>query len=316
MPAEPSQLKERALPGQVQRQQERIRAKLQVTPDPGDPSLPTEPKANVPPADPVEPPAPPAPPEARTDPRDADPAYWKQRYKVTQGFLNQAKSEHATQVDALNARIAELQKQVTDKAAAAEIDLGQFFTPEQIEQHGENQCKAMAETAVKAARTQAQALIDAEIAPLKTARADDAKRASRERVDAFRARLAELVPDYVEIDQEDAWKSPETGWLADIDPATGLVRQDIMDRHIEALNAAGVAKMFKAYKAERAVPAPPVPPSGGARPGGAPPAPVPRAAGYPSKDEIRVHYRRRALKQVTDAEHAVFEARLQTREAA
>jgi hypothetical protein len=317
MPAEPSQVRERALPGQIQRQQERIRAKLQVTPDPGIPSPPTDPKPEPKPepkADPVEPPAPPAPPESRTD-RDADPAYWKQRYKVTQGFLNLAKQEHATEVEALNARIAELSKQVNDKATPAEIDLGQYFTPEQIEQHGEDQCKAMAATAVKAARSQAQALIDAEIAPLKTARADDAKRASRDRIDAFKARLAELVPDYPEIDQDKAWMDPETGFLADIDPASGLVRQDILDRHIAAFNAAGVAKMFQAFKASRALPAPPVAPSGGARPGNAPAA-APPGAGYPSKDEIRTHYRRRALRQVSDVEHAAFEARLRSKEAA
>lgn len=306
MPAEPSQVRERALPGQIQRQQERIRSKLQVTPDPGDPSPPTEPKP-----DPVDPPAPPAPPADR----DADPAYWKQRYKVTQGFLNQAKQEHATEVEALNARIAELSKQVNEKATPAEIDLGQFFTPEQIEQHGEDQCKAMAATAVKAARSQAQTLIDAEIAPLKTARAEDAKRASRERIDAFKARLAELVPRYQEIDQDKAWMDPETGFLAEIDPASGLVRQDILDRHIAAFNAAGVAKMFHAFEASRALPAPPVAPSGAARPGNAPAA-APPSAGYPSKTEIREFYRRSALRQVTDAERAAFEARLRLKEAA
>lgn len=305
MPADTSQVRERALPGQIERQRERIRAKL--TPQEPEPSLPIDPKANADEPKPTDPPPPPAqrPP---VDPRKSDPAYWEQRFKVTQGILGQAREEHAAAVEALNERIAELQKQLSEKSTPADIDLGQFFTPEQIEQHGEDQCKAMASTAVKAARTQAQALIDSEIAPLKTARAEEIKRGKTAKLADFKERLAELVPDFQEIDKDPGWLEH----LADVDSESGLVRQDILDMHIARLSAQGVAQMFNAYKTAKAPPKPPVPPSGNAF-NNAPPPPPAASQGYPSKTEIREHYRRRALKQVTDAEHATFEARLQSR---
>lgn len=306
MPAETSQVRERPLPGQIQRQQERIRAKLTPAPEP-DPSPPTPPSSEAP----VEPPVPPVhkPTHPTADPRKSDPAYWEQRFKVTQGILNQTREEHAAEVDALRAQVSELQKQLSEKSpAATEIDLGQYFTPEQVEQLGEDQCRAMANTAAKAARAQAQALIDAEIAPLKTAREDDAKRAKNAKLDAFKERLAELVPDYTEIDKDQGWLD----YLADVDDESGLVRQDILDVHIRRLSAKGVAQMFEAYKATKAVPAPPTPPSGSANSNVPPPPPAP-SLGYPSKAEISAHYKRRALRQVSDAEHAAFEARLQSR---
>ncbi len=306
MPAETSQNRERALPGQIQRQQERIRARLTLPQEP-DPSTPTPPSGEAP----VEPPAPQVqkPTHPTADPRKSDPAYWEQRFKVTQGILNQTREEHAEEVDALRARVAELQRQLSEKTSTtAEIDLGHYFTPEQVEQLGEDQCKAMAATAAKAARTQAQALIDAEIAPLKTAREDDAKRAKSAKLNAFKERLAELVPDYAEIDKDPGWLEH----LAEVDPENGLLRQDILDMHIGRLSARGVAQMFEAFKATKAVPTPPTPPSGDARPGGPPPPPAP-SKGYPSKEEIKQHYRLRALRQVSDVEHAAFEARLQSR---
>ncbi len=310
MPAEMSQVsRERPLPGQIQRQQERIRLKMEKPPE--EPSVATKPEGEEPP----QPSAPQAqkPTHPTADPRKSDPAYWEQRFKVTQGILNQTREEHAAEVAALNARITELLGKLSEKpAAATEIDLGQYFTPEQIEQLGEDQCRAMAATASKAARSQAQALIDAEIAPLKTARADDAKRAHKEKVASFKMRLAELVPDFEVIDQEPAWKDQFTGFLAEVDPGSGMVRQDILDRHIGNFNVAGVAQMFMAYKAENAVPTPPVPPSGGARTDSTPPPSVP-SMGYPTKAEVREHYKRRALRLVSDAEHAAFEARLQSR---
>lgn len=310
MPAETSQhLRERPLPGQIQRQQERIRLKMEKPAE--EPSAPTEPKGEEPPQ-PIAPPVQ-KPTHPPADPRKSDPAYWEQRFKVTQGILNQTREEHAAEVAELRARIAELQGKLAEKSATAtEIDLGQYFTPEQIEQLGEDQCRAMAATASKAARSQAQALIDAEIAPLKTAREDDAKRAHKERVASFKMRLSELVPDFEVIDQEPSWRDAETGFLAEVDPGSGMVRQDILDRHIANFNVAGVAQMFTAYKATKEVPTPPTPPSGNARTDASPPPSVP-SVGYPAKAEIREHYRRRALKLVSDAEHAAFEARLQSR---
>jgi hypothetical protein len=311
MPADTSQVRERALPGQILRQQERIRSKAAPAPEP-EPSPPTVPEAKANEPAPPEPLVPPAPPAPKVDPRKSDPAYWEQRFKVTQGILSQAREEHAAQVEELRTRIAELQSQLAKATPANELDLGQFFTPEQIEQHGEAQCQAMASTAIKAARSQAQTLIDAEIAPLKTARADDVKRARDQRLADFKERLAELAPDWQEIDKDPRWTDPNTGYLAEVDPASGLQRQDILNMHIASFNARGAAQVFDAFRAAHETQRPPVPPAGNVRVGGPPPPPAP-SQGYPSKADIREHYRRRALKQVSDAEHATFEARLQSR---
>lgn len=258
----------------------------------------------------IEPPAlPPA-----VDPREGDPAYWKQRFKVTEGVLHKAREDHRSQVQDLRQQLSDLQEQVrtlqAGKTEPEALDLTAYFTSEQIEEYGEAQCRVMAEAAQKAARTQAQAIIEAEVKPLKERQASEQQDLAADRKAAFQDKLAALVPDYQEIDVSQGWLD----WLAQEDPSSGFTRQSILDRHVSALDASRVGKLFKAYLASvkpADVPQPPIAPQGSGAIGAA--GEVPQnspTGGYPTQREIKDFYTRAKLNKVTPAERAEFEARM------
>lgn len=92
----------------------------------------------APPAPPAEPSAPaattadPTPPQPPADPRESDPAYWKQRFKVTEGVLRTEREARTKEALEFNQRITELQDQIRTLQASApapDLDMGQFLTP-------------------------------------------------------------------------------------------------------------------------------------------------------------------------------------------
>lgn len=290
--------------------EERIKAREPGT-DPAPDAPPAVPSAEAATTAETDPPQPPAPP---ADPRETDPAYWKQRFKVTEGVLRREREERIASERALNQRITELQAQNRElqaNAPPAEIDLGQYLTKEQLETLGEDEAKAVASVAHRAAQAAVQKIVDAQIKPLHEQKATDAEAAIREARQRFLDKLIELVPDFEEVDATDGWKA----WLADDDPATGVQRQQLLDVHVKKQNAAMVAKMFGAYKATLAPPpAPPVAPNGnGAIPDGEIPPANPKALTRPTPAETRDFYKRAALGKVKDQERKEFEARLSLR---
>jgi len=290
---------------------ERIKARSETGTDPAPDAPPAPPSAEAATTAETDPPQPPAPP---TDPRETDPAYWKQRFKVTEGVLRREREERIVSERSLTQRISELQAQNRELQASAppsEIDLGQYLTKEQLETLGEEEAKAVASVAHRAAQMAVQKVVDAQIKPLHdqaTADGEAEVRAARQR---FVDKLIELVPDFEEVDAADGWKA----WLAEDDPATGVQRQQLLNVHVEKQNAAMVARMFDAYKATLTPrPAPPVAPNGnGAIPSGELPPADPSALMRPTAAETRDFYKRAALGKVTDQERKQFEARLRLR---
>lgn len=304
MPASEAQSTVR-LPRQVLRRSAEIQAHLdaqRATPETGQP-----PAVDTPPT----PPAEPNPPVPAVDPRESDPAYWKHRFEVTSGYLRRERQERAAEADGylqqiagLQGQVQTLQTQLDSKAPAEQIDLSAFYTPEQIEQLGEDECRAMAATALKAAQNTVRRSLDAELKPLRERQAADEDRRARTAQQAFLDALAEWVPDWQTIDESDDFKV----WLAQEDESSGMERQQLMDAHVGRGDAKKVANLFKAYKASIARPLPPVTPAGtGAVPQSeirSQPALTP-----PTTKEIKDYYKRAALKQVSNEERTVFEAR-------
>ncbi len=256
--------------------------------------------------------------EPPADPRENDPAYWKQRFNVVSGILKREREERKDEAARLNQEISTLSQQVAKlevaKPVASDVDLSAFFTSEQIEKLGEDQCKAMVRTALGVTRNELQSHIEAAVKPLQ----EEAKRTQEQSIAQRRAefedRLAEVVPTYQQIDTDPRWHE----WLSIVDPATGLVRQDLLNRHVSRFDAPRVAGMFSAFlKDSGAAPvsSPPVAPAASVAPANDAPF-VSHAKGYPSKDEIRDYYKRSALGKVREAEVKEFEARLQLRAAA
>lgn len=255
-----------------------------------------------------------APTEAQ-DPRHSDPVYWKNRFKVTEGILHAERTRTKSQLDSLRTEIEQLQEQVrtlqASKPTEERIDIQAYFTPDQIEQFGEEHCQAMAEAAHRASTAKVKEAIEAEVAPLRNRQKAEAADAAEARNRAYTDALGAEVPDYLEVDATDGWRA----WLAQEDPATGMIRQEILNTHHGAQNAKKVARMFKDYaaskvKAEAEAPKPPITPHGNA---GGQDAQIPRqapAGGPPSKAEITAFYTRSALGKLKQGEREQFEARL------
>lgn len=308
-----------SLPRAVLRRSAAIDARIaernaEPEPPPADPVVETPPEA----ATPVETPPPAVVPNApQADPRENDPLYWKQRFKVTEGVLRSERTQRQTEAQETNRRLTELQEQVrTLKAATPKpddvIDVKQFFTEAQIEQFGEDQCEAMARAATKSAKAEVQKAVEEAVAPLKEQNTRTEEQQIAAKKQAFTDRLGELVPNYAEIDVEPAW----IDWLRQEDETTGLERNQILQAHIQALHAPRVAKVFADYiRSKRQTPVPPIAAKGdGAGPsGGPPPQAAPGSLKAPSDAEVKEYFKRSALGKVKDAERVAFEARMKLR---
>lgn len=261
-------------------------------------------------------PTPQAPP---ADPRHSDPEYWRQRFESFQGRFRVREEEHKAQVTGLRQEIAELREQIQTRTApsapsATEIDLSEFFSPEQIKDLGEEDARAIAQAAMTTAMKTAKDVVAAELKPLRDQRQADAEEQARERRARFDEALEERVPNWRDLDKSEGWLA----WLGQ-ENEDGEERQQVLDRHCAALNAPAVAKMFETYLKTKQRPQPPVAPAGsGAAPSGDSPAARTEitALGYPSKGEIKDFFTRSAIKKpgqfgyVTEEERAKFEARL------
>lgn len=256
------------------------------------------------------------------DARENDPAYWRQRFSVTQGMLRTQRDQFEAQLEAKDRDLTELRQRVQALEAgnpqsnsAPEVSL--FFTPEQVNQFGEDQCRAMASVAIKAAQQQAQTLIDAEVKPIKDKAAADAQSAQKAKETKFWDQLTELFPRWEEVNATDAWLA----WLTETDDDTGMGRQAILNSHHQAFNALGVAKLFQAFEKSKHRQAPPVAPARSTASGASDGAvPQTHSKGYPTETEIKDFYKRsttvrnpRDPRYVTDKERVEFEARLKSR---
>ena len=279
--------------------------------------------APEPAADPAPVVEPPATPPA-VDPRENDPTYWKQRFTVTSGILAHERNEYTTAVGNLNRRLTEAQEKLRLSQAqtpAPKVDIAKFFTDEQIEKYGAEQCETMAAAAMAAAHETAQGLVDAAVKPLKEDREQRIEQEATRKRREFDDKLSEQVPNWRTLDVDPRWRE----WLSE-DDEHGVQRQSILDIHIGNGNAVQVGRMFKAWEKTVAPPATPVPPApplpkptitpngSGASAGDAPPVNSNAAAkGAPSGAEVKDYYKRSALGKVKAEERIEFEARLALR---
>lgn len=301
---------ETRLPRAVLRRSEAIQADIDARKAATEPK--TDPAEVTAPVDPSQATA--APAETKStptaDPRENDPAYWKQRFKVTAGVLEAERNDRKAQVVEFNRRLTEMQEQIVKLQATAPktpTDLGKYFTPEQVEEIGEETCLAHVTAIEKAVKEQLSGLVEQEIKPLRDQRKEQDEAALQERKAQFLDKLIELCPDYAEIDV------PGTGfheWLAEPND-DGIVRQKILDTHVMAFNATQVARVFKAFMKTKEVPTPPVAPHGkGASGSPTVSGPVLTA---PTDAEIRDFFKRSSLNKVSDRERVEFDARMKLR---
>lgn len=325
------------LPRQVRERMERIRQAESQATEGADPPPQIDTPPPPPPADPAAGPTPPAAPatpaapsqpefqtELRpfndpalaTDPRAANPEYWRNRLSVVQGKLREAlttaharESELQVRIEALEAEVATL-KQNSGTAAPAPVDLTTIFTADQIEALGDEQASALATAAITAARQQVEATLSQRTAAETTQRERDAERQHKAKWKEFLVGLEEVVPNWAQIDARTDWRE----WLAQIDPATGVARQAALTAANRAYDVQATAAIFAAFtRALAPRPAPPVatpPRDAGGTPPQAPKGPRDLSAVPPSSEEISDYYKRSALNKVSAQERVEFEKRL------
>ena len=169
---------------------------------------------------------------------------------------------------------------------------------------GEDTALATVTAVKKQIKSEMAKLVDTQIKPLRDARKTQIEDAQNDRVTTFKDQLAELVPNFAEIDESDEWRA----WLAE-ENDDGIERQKILDKHIGVFNADRTASMFKAFLKTQGRPVPPITPNGS----GAAPASVPAKQTHlaaPTSAEIKEFYKRSALSKVSPQEVKVFEERM------
>ncbi len=310
-------LNDSRLPRAVQRQMTRVRAiEAAAKQGPGtDPAAPDQPPAPTP-SDPAAPPvgAQPATPAVKTDPRHADPEYWARRIATMDGVLRKEREAHAAEVEGLHQRVVELEEEVATlkaqpSAPSSSVDLGKYFTPEQVERIGEDEAMSMAQAAEKAthaAVAAALAQVEAKLKPMREQQQRDTDRGAAQKRRDFLAAVEAEVPDLIELNNTQGW----VDWLAQREGKSAFTRQETLDRHQDALDAASVVEMIKAYKATLETPAPPIAPSGDTTTSATPIEPTKPGLKPLLKSDITEFYKRAALNKVTDTERVAFEARL------
>ena len=344
---QPNHASDTPLPRAVRRQMQGVHDRLAArSAAPSAPAAPTDPAAapstavNDPSAAPAvaaapvspAPPAPSAPSPSTADARENSVDYWRDRFRVMQGLHDKLRREtdetiagRDQELADLRARVAQLEQGTSGPAASASTpDIKLFFTQQEIDHFGEDQCLAMAKAAVKAASDQAQRMIEAEVKPIKDkTKADEAKRA-QEAQDAFWKTLDALLEKIPETGNRTIWEiNEEPGWLSWLNEpdANGDKRQKHLSRFQRELNAQGVANLVADYlRTKTAPPPPPVAPGGGTG-NGTEQQPLQgqsvNGKGYPSKEEFADYSKRAATirnprdpRFVTKEERQEMEARL------
>ena len=107
----------------------------------------------------------PVQPSVPQEPTTEEGRYWHQRFKVVDGMFRKDRTKHHDEIAAREARIAELEGEVARlkttgaSETPAAVDLSEFYTPEEIEALGEEQARANATAALKAAQKQVKAAL-------------------------------------------------------------------------------------------------------------------------------------------------------------
>ncbi len=245
----------------------------------------------------------------------SDPVYWRHRASAMQGMFRVEQKRLKDLIAARDGRISELENEVVKLQAEkpvveAEIDLSKFFTPEQLDDVGEDHAKFLIKTAMAAARETVQDQIAKHIEPQRQSQKDAEQERRNSEWNSFLERLTSLVPNWQVIDESDAWKM----WLAQIDDASGFERQELLNKATNNRDERRTAALFNSFLAAQGgkrvdVPAePPIVPRGdvAGSNGGQPTSGV-----MPLKPgEAKDYYTRKARGKTTPEEDALFDKRL------
>lgn len=238
-----------SVPMQVQRAAEQVAAiEAQLYP----PSEPVEQpyfEAVEPPPEPDPPPAPPppAPPPPPPQPSDEN---WEHKYKTLQGVFNAKVPKLQDQLQQALDRIAQL-----EKAKPAEPPKKPEADPEDVVAFGADMVEMVTRVAEKMFGHVARQL-DERITQLETTLNTTGNVVKHTAEQSFWAVFEQMVPDWREVNANEGFLA----WLAEVDPISGVQRQELLDRALNGHDAQRLAAMFNVWKKLQAPP-PPAPPT-------------------------------------------------------
>jgi len=210
---------------------------LEIVTDASQILAPTEP-----PAQPVAPPAPPA-------------ENWEQKYRTVQGMYSAEVPALRAQAKTQESEIIALREQVkaltTAVQAKPEPQKPVPHDPKDIESYGADMID-MVNRYVQRALEQFQVHIqdvagrmEARVASVESALSGVSKKTESTLESQFWTLLESLVPDYKEVNADDAWLA----WLGEVDPVYQVPRQAALDAAFNRGDAKAVAAIFNTYKA-------------------------------------------------------------------
>ena len=251
--------------------------------------------------------------------KNASRDYWHARAQAVEGFRREDNARSGVKIKSLEKQVQDLTEKNTalvqsHPAAQPPIDLAKHFTPDEIESIGPERATAILRASTAAADKVIQERIDAAVKPLLDQRRESAE---DERIRLQRKMIEDLdagFPAWQITDNDPRWRQV---FLNQVDPASGLTHQQILDGHKAKYNAEGIVKLLNAFvKSLKPVPipdAPPITPSSTEGNGGdAPPNPNPGAGDgvVLTAAEIKDGYKRIATNKMPADEAALFHARV------
>ena len=171
---------------------------------------------------------------------------YEQKYKTLQGIFNKQTSELRSQLAEQAESVKRLQEQLAEAHRVAEEKQAAVFGTDEDRANFGSDFVELVERGVDARTAEYRK----EIASLKAQLADMGSTLNRVGQDAevsrhaaFLADLDTLVPGWKEQNNDPAFLE----WLRDVDPISGMVRQDLLSRYEAERNSRQVANIFKAF---------------------------------------------------------------------
>lgn len=223
------------LPAQVQRDLDRANALLNPPQEPQvaqpvalQPVAEVAPQVPLPAVQPVV--ATPAPPPSED---------WEHKYRTLQGVHNRHVGDLKQRIGELEAHIQQLARQ---QAAAPATPQPPEVNQQDAETFGPDLVDMVRRTAESMSGTTIRSLND-RIAQLEQQLAGATAVASKTADEVFYERLAQLVPDWEQVNQDEGFLA----WLAEVDPMYGQPRQNALNSAGNARDVNRVAHVFRTY---------------------------------------------------------------------
>lgn len=187
----------------------------------------------------------PEPPKPQGEPEET----WKQRYLSLKGMFDAEMPRMRGELKELQARLDAKEApapQPPEPAPKPEVQVSQ----KDIDDFGSDLIDVIRRVSSDAV-TAAVGNVEAKLAALSD-KLDQAasqteevrQHQGKDRQNRFFTRLAELVPDYVEVNANQEFLA----WLGDVDPLSGQIRQQFLESAVRADDADRTANLFKEWK--------------------------------------------------------------------